>query len=100
MRDPVCGMKVAPEKAAGCREHAGETYYFCSQKCLEKFTVDPDRWLQPAERAAEATKAEGKGGHLHLPHASGSGPGGTGRLPGLRYGPGATGADSGGGRER
>lgn len=35
--DPICGMKVAPETAAGKLEHNGETVYFCSNGCLEKF---------------------------------------------------------------
>ena len=35
--DPVCGMTVAPAKAAGSFEHEGQTYYFCSKGCLEKF---------------------------------------------------------------
>jgi Cu+-exporting ATPase len=40
--DPVCGMKVTPEKAAGRYDHAGITYYFCGQGCLEKFkTLEP-----------------------------------------------------------
>ncbi|HQU83030.1 MAG TPA: heavy metal translocating P-type ATPase [Pyrinomonadaceae bacterium] len=35
--DPICGMKVMPETAAGKLEHKGETVYFCSNGCLEKF---------------------------------------------------------------
>lgn len=35
--DPICGMKVLPETAAGKLEHNGETVYFCSKGCLEKF---------------------------------------------------------------
>lgn len=35
--DPICGMKVLPETAAGKLEHNGETVYFCSKVCLEKF---------------------------------------------------------------
>ncbi len=35
--DPVCKMKVAPETAAGSLEHNGETVYFCSKGCLEKY---------------------------------------------------------------
>ncbi|HEX2639893.1 MAG TPA: HAD-IC family P-type ATPase, partial [Pyrinomonadaceae bacterium] len=35
--DPICGMTVAPESAAGSYTHKGETYYFCSKGCLEKF---------------------------------------------------------------
>ena len=35
--DPICGMSVTPESAAGHYEHNGETIYFCSQGCLEKY---------------------------------------------------------------
>jgi Cu+-exporting ATPase len=35
--DPVCGMIVDPEKAAGKSERGGETYYFCCAGCKEKF---------------------------------------------------------------
>jgi uncharacterized protein len=34
--DPVCGMKVDRAKAPRL-EHAGHTYYFCSEHCLERF---------------------------------------------------------------
>jgi len=45
-RDPVCGMTVLPERAAGRHEHAGTTYYFCSTGCLDKFRADPERYLK------------------------------------------------------
>jgi Cu+-exporting ATPase len=35
--DPICGMTVDHEKAAGKSERDGETYYFCSTGCKEKF---------------------------------------------------------------
>lgn len=43
--DPVCGMHVG----AGARtvRHTGRDYRFCSEKCVQKFKADPDRWLQP-----------------------------------------------------
>jgi len=43
--DPVCGMTVDPESAAGSFDYKGETYYFCSLHCLEKFREDPERFL-------------------------------------------------------
>jgi len=43
--DPVCGMTVDPESAAGSFEYNGEAYYFCSQHCLQKFREDPERFL-------------------------------------------------------
>ncbi|HET6521332.1 MAG TPA: heavy metal translocating P-type ATPase [Geminicoccaceae bacterium] len=44
-RDPVCGMTVDPATAEHRREHAGETYHFCSAGCARKFEADPDRYL-------------------------------------------------------
>jgi Cu+-exporting ATPase len=47
--DPVCGMTVDPDSAAGSNEYKGRTYYFCSMHCLHKFREDPERFLnQPA----------------------------------------------------
>ena len=44
-RDPVCGMRVVPRKAAGTVEHAGEDYYFCSVGCRDKFKAAPEKFL-------------------------------------------------------
>ena len=48
-RDPVCGMDVVPETAAGSIEHDGRTIYFCSRHCLERFKADPARYTAPAQ---------------------------------------------------
>jgi Cu+-exporting ATPase len=42
--DPVCGMEVEPDSAAGSHEHGGTVYFFCSQGCLEDFIEDPERY--------------------------------------------------------
>ena len=34
--DPVCGMRIDSEEAAGTIEHGGKTYYFCSQTCYRR----------------------------------------------------------------
>ena len=44
-KDPVCGMSVDPTKAAGKVAHNGRTYYFCSKRCAERFTQDPEKFL-------------------------------------------------------
>lgn len=44
-RDPVCGMTVDPDGAAAEIEHEGQTWFFCSLGCSEKFRDDPDRYL-------------------------------------------------------
>ena len=54
--DPVCGMEVDGESQYSA-EHAGEHYYFCSQRCLEKFQENPAEYLKPA--AATADKPTG-----------------------------------------
>ena len=46
--DPVCGMMVDPERAAGHIEHLGTTYHFCSKGCVAKFSADPDKYLSGA----------------------------------------------------
>jgi heavy metal translocating P-type ATPase len=45
--DPVCGMKVAG-KAGRKVVHAGTDYYFCSAKCMARFSADPDLYLNKA----------------------------------------------------
>jgi YHS domain-containing protein len=43
-KDPVCGMQVDEQRAAGKREYQGETFYFCSADCLERFDENPHRY--------------------------------------------------------
>jgi Cu+-exporting ATPase len=47
--DPVCGMTVEEAEAAASHEHDGVTYYFCNPGCLERFTDDPAKFLNPAD---------------------------------------------------
>src|SRR5690349_13756912 len=57
--DPVCSMTVDPNQAAGQVEYKGETYYFCSKHCAQKFREDPERYLNksatPVTTATPAT---------------------------------------------
>jgi xanthine dehydrogenase accessory factor len=39
--DPVCGMTVDVATARYRTVHGGQTYYFCSAGCLERFTASP-----------------------------------------------------------
>ena len=47
--DPVCGMQVKPDQAAGNYNYQGENYYFCGSGCAAKFRANPDRYLKPKE---------------------------------------------------
>jgi Cu+-exporting ATPase len=51
VRDPVCGMDVDPATAAGSEEYQGQTYYFCSQGCLERFKERPESFVSASEPA-------------------------------------------------
>jgi Cu+-exporting ATPase len=53
-KDPVCGMGVDPANAPARREHAGETYLFCSQRCAEKFEAAPENYLGERQRPARS----------------------------------------------
>ena len=44
--DPVCGMQVAPQTAAGSEEYQGTRYYFCGRGCQQKFAADAERFLK------------------------------------------------------
>ena len=47
MIDPVCGMEVTPDDAAGSCEYQGQQYYFCAESCLEQFQANPQQFLAP-----------------------------------------------------
>jgi Cu+-exporting ATPase len=51
--DPVCGMKVLPQKAAASIRRAGRTWYFCSQGCKAKFEANPGKYDGSALRVSE-----------------------------------------------
>jgi P-type Cu+ transporter len=56
LKDPVCGMTVTPESPHR-HEHAGRTYFFCSEKCRTKFAASPLKYLAPEPAAAPAPAA-------------------------------------------
>src|SRR5437763_11366373 len=81
-KDPVCGMSVDPTKAAGKIAHNGKTYYFCSKRCEERFTQDPEKFLaapgtvgmehahgRPHPQAPAAAHASVHAGHQQMHHA-------------------------------
>jgi Cu+-exporting ATPase len=40
--DPVCGMRTEDRAAYKHHRHEGQSFYFCSDKCLTKFKDKPD----------------------------------------------------------
>lgn len=73
VKDPVCHMDVDPAKARGSAEYKGQTYYFCSPRCVEKFQAEPERYLSPQPPANQLVqlggitpaKAAANSGHPH-----------------------------------
>ena len=58
--DPVCGMMVDEARAVGKTAYGGQTYYFCSAKCLNEFQADPTAFVN-----AEATPLKIAVGQSH-----------------------------------
>lgn len=48
--DPVCGMKVDDQKAAGQSTYEGKNFYFCCAGCKDKFDANPKQYT--AQKAA------------------------------------------------
>jgi len=57
--DPICGMDVLSEEAAGTSRYKGVDYYFCAVGCKEAFDKSPGRYLSgSAVEAAPMTLLE------------------------------------------
>jgi P-type Cu+ transporter len=56
--DPVCGMKVGANPAKEI-QHEGETYHFCSTKCMDKFRAAPQQYTGDAKPAPMSPAPEG-----------------------------------------
>lgn len=52
--DPVCHMTIDSEQAAGRKVWQGQTYYFCSKSCQEKFHAAPERYADKTGKPAGA----------------------------------------------
>jgi len=42
--DPVCGMMVDEKRAKLKTSYKGETYYFCSPVCQQRFEANPEKY--------------------------------------------------------
>ena len=71
VRDPVCGMEIEPQSAFAKREHMGQTFYFCSQSCVEKFGADPHRFASAVSSATTGIVPGAKGSFLNAPPVGG-----------------------------
>lgn len=58
-RDPVCGMALGQNNAAGRVKHKKALFYFCSPGCQAAFLEDPLKYLPGAEGRNKNWKTEG-----------------------------------------
>ena len=81
MTDPICGMNVEPDHAAGNYVYNNQAYYFCSQHCLAKFKDDPEKFLKSP---AAGHTAHGHG-HAHAPMPEQAAPSHADKTAGVAY---------------
>lgn len=65
VKDPVCGMDIDPNSAFANRQSKGQTFYFCSENCLEQFDAAPEKYT-PVVSSATTGIAENARGPLIL----------------------------------
>lgn len=44
VKDPVCGMMIDSDTAAGTSSFEGQDYYFCSEQCKLQFDSNPGHY--------------------------------------------------------
>jgi YHS domain-containing protein len=59
VKDPVCGMQINESQTAGKSEYRGQTFYFCSPGCKQRFDQNPDRYAD--QRATHTIQANESG---------------------------------------
>ena len=75
VKDPVCGMIIDEKMARGTSEFQGETYYFCSENCLETFNRNPAEYAPDVNKDVlppAVNKSMSAGKHDHS-NANGAG---------------------------
>ena len=60
-KDPVCGMIVKTDEAAGRSEYQGKHFFFCSVSCKERFDHNPQTFavkrMLDAETVGQADRS-------------------------------------------
>jgi Cu+-exporting ATPase len=56
--DPVCGMTVT-DLTKPHTEWQGQDYYFCSEKCLQKFIATPEAYVKAEDAVSVSTSTAG-----------------------------------------
>ena len=48
--DPVCGLKINPQRSGYSTEYEQRLYFFCSRNCLDRFHQDSERFAKSGRR--------------------------------------------------
>lgn len=62
--DPVCGMKVGADQDKEF-QYEGQAYHFCSSKCMDKFRLEPTRYVGQAGHDSLAAAAGAPDGTIY-----------------------------------
>ena len=54
VKDPVCGMTIEAETAAGSTTYESQEVYFCTDYCRREFEASPARYYNHIERQEPA----------------------------------------------
>lgn len=57
--DPVCGMQVKTD-SKWHSQFESQDYYFCSERCLNKFTQQPEQYLQSNQKTSSCCASPAK----------------------------------------
>ena len=57
--DPVCGMQVERANAPATDSYEGRPYFFCSDRCAERFAAEPASFARKRARAEAPEPTEG-----------------------------------------
>lgn len=57
-KDAVCGSSVSKD-GAPTYQFVGETYYFCSERCRDRFQALPARYLETAIKVTDSSRPGG-----------------------------------------
>ena len=59
VRDPVCGMEIDSSKVVATVVAGGQTYYFCSKPCHDKFRAHPDQYTKKEAAKSQPSRRGG-----------------------------------------
>jgi YHS domain-containing protein/uncharacterized membrane protein YraQ (UPF0718 family) len=59
-KDVVCGMQVERENAPAVAQHEGHDFFFCSDRCHEKFLKEPSKFASGAATEPMNSSADGE----------------------------------------